>query len=101
MVAEFLADIRNAISELVILWIFITSMVGFCIMGIDKYKAIHEKWRIKEKTLFLVAIAGGAVGSTIGMYSFHHKTKHWYFKLGFPFLAIIWILVYYNILKIL
>lgn len=62
-------------------------------MGIDKYKAIKDEWRIPEKTLFIIAILGGALGSWVGMYSFRHKTKHWYFVIGMPLILIIWIFV--------
>ncbi len=69
------------------------SLALFILMGIDKQKAKKEKWRIPEKRLFIFAFLGGAVGGTLGMYVFHHKTKHWYFKLGFPAIAIIQIAV--------
>jgi uncharacterized membrane protein YsdA (DUF1294 family) len=38
--------------------------------------------------LWLVAIFGGAVGTTAGMQMFRHKTKHMSFKVGFPLLAV-------------
>ena len=53
-------------------------------MGVDKYRAIRRRWRIPEATLFILALVGGACGGTVGMYSFRHKTKHWYFVLGIP-----------------
>ena len=31
---------------------------------------------------------GGGVGGTLGMFVFHHKTRHWYFRYGFPLIAI-------------
>jgi uncharacterized membrane protein YsdA (DUF1294 family) len=31
----------------------------------------------------------GGVGSTAGMYVFRHKTRHWYFKVFMPCLAVI------------
>ena len=31
---------------------------------------------------------GGAFGGWAGMYAFHHKTRHWYFKFGFPAIAL-------------
>jgi len=65
------------------------SLLGFLLMGMDKRRAKRNRWRISEKSLFLVALLGGAVGSTLGMHTFHHKTKHWYFKLGFPALAML------------
>ena len=66
----------------------IVNLVGFVIMGIDKSKAIHKQWRVPEKMLFLIALVGGGVGDSVGMHFFHHKTKHWYFRYGFPFIAI-------------
>lgn len=63
------------------------SVIGFALMGIDKSRAINHKWRIKEATLFLIAFLGGGIGSTLGMFFFRHKTKHWYFRLFFPLFA--------------
>ena len=40
-----------------------------------------------EKTLWLFALLGGAPGGWLGMRAFHHKTRHWYFRYGFPLLA--------------
>ena len=59
------------------------------LMGIDKLLAKLQKRRIPEKTLFAFAILGGALGGTVGMYSFRHKTLHKSFAIGFPLLAII------------
>lgn len=44
--------------------------------------------RIPEKTLFLFTLLGGGIGGTLGMYVFHHKTRHWYFAVFFPLIAI-------------
>jgi len=70
-------------------YIGIINLVGFAIMGIDKSKAKRNAWRIPEATLFLVALLGGGIGSTLGMHFFRHKTKHWYFRLGLPAIAIL------------
>lgn len=58
------------------------------LMGTDKLLAKLQKRRIPEKTLFTFAILGGALGGTVGMYSFHHKTLHRSFAIGFPLLTI-------------
>lgn len=58
-------------------------------MGIDKALAKTRSRRIPEKTLFALAIIGGGLGGTVGMYSFHHKTLHKAFAIGFPLLAVI------------
>lgn len=53
-------------------------------MGVDKWKAKRNRWRVPEKTFFLVAVLGGSLGAILGMHAFHHKTRHWYFKWGLP-----------------
>ena len=65
-------------------YVGLINIAGFASMGIDKWKAKHRAWRIPEITLFVICLFGGSLGSTIGMYTFHHKTKHWYFRYGFP-----------------
>ena len=60
------------------------NVIAFAAMGIDKAKARAGKWRIAESTLFALAALGGALGGTLGMRAFHHKTKHKEFRFGFP-----------------
>jgi uncharacterized membrane protein YsdA (DUF1294 family) len=67
---------------------FIMNIVGIFIMGVDKKRAKKHEYRISERTLWFVSILGGAVGTTIGMQLFRHKTKHLSFKIGFPLLAV-------------
>ena len=64
--------------------LIVMNLLAFALMGIDKMKARRGSWRIPEKTLFLVTALCGALGGTLGMKVFRHKTKHWYFKWGFP-----------------
>ena len=59
------------------------------LMGADKLLAKLQKRRIPEKALFALAVLGGALGGTVGMYSFHHKTLHKSFAIGFPLLTIV------------
>lgn len=71
---------------------FLINLVTFALMGLDKVYAKQGGWRIPEKTLFGAALLGGAVGGTIGMFFFRHKTKHWYFRYGFPALTAVQVL---------
>ncbi|UOQ46435.1 DUF1294 domain-containing protein [Halobacillus salinarum] len=61
----------------------------FLIIGLDKKRARAHKWRIKEKSLWAAALAGGALGGSLGMQAFHHKTKHMAFRVGFPLLMLL------------
>ena len=69
--------------------LLVMNLLAFALMGIDKMKAKRGSWRIPEKTLFLVTALFGGLGGTLGMNVFRHKTKHWYFKYGFPALLVI------------
>lgn len=70
--------------ELIILFLLFMNILGFVLMFSDKRRARRGDWRIRERTLFLTAVFGGSLGSILGMWLFHHKTKHWYFVLGMP-----------------
>jgi len=72
------------VREMLMLYILAVNIIGFSLMGIDKKRAIRGAWRISEASLFTVALLGGALGCTLGMNHFRHKTKHWYFKYGMP-----------------
>ena len=74
-------------------YLIAVNLIGFALMGIDKYKAKKRAFRIPEATLFIVAIIGGSIGSIIGMYAFRHKTRHWYFVYGMPAILVLQILL--------
>ena len=76
-----------------LIYLGIINLVGFFAMFLDKQKAKRNKWRIPEKTLFLLAVIGGSLGTTLGMHMFRHKTKHWYFKFGMPFIMTVQIIL--------
>jgi uncharacterized membrane protein YsdA (DUF1294 family) len=69
------------------------NIIGLLVMGVDKAKAKKHAWRIPEKTLFLVSVLGGSVGTWAGMYLFRHKTKHWYFVIGMPAILVVQIVI--------
>lgn len=80
---------------IIISYVVMMNLVSFALMGIDKYKAKKRAWRIPEATLFLFAIFGGSIGSILGMFVFHHKTRHWYFLYGMPFILIVQLICLY------
>ena len=66
--------------------IAVMNIAAFALMGHDKKRARQGKWRVSEKTLFLVTACFGGLGGVLGMKVFHHKTRHWYFRVFFPVL---------------
>ena len=67
-----------------LVWLAVINLLTFIVYGADKRRARKDKWRVPEKTLFLLPLLGGSVGALLGMRVFHHKTKHWYFVWGIP-----------------
>ena len=81
---------------LLILYLAVLNVTGYVIMGVDKKRAIRGAWRISEASLFLTALLGGALGCTLGMHHFRHKTKHWYFQYGLPAIFLVQAYVIYR-----
>ena len=75
------------------------SLIGFSMMGIDKQKAKRKAWRIPERTLILIAFLGGGPGSLLGMYTFHHKTKHNKFRILIPIAAMLTFYAAYKLIQ--
>jgi len=71
------------------LWLLLWSVILFVIMGADKRRARRAAFRVPEKTLFLLALLGGAPGGLAGMELFRHKTRHWTFVWGFRILTLL------------
>lgn len=89
------------LAKIILIYILVINLLGFTCMGIDKRKAKKNLWRIPEKTLFILALVGGSVGTTLGMHLFHHKTRHWYFLYGMPVILLLQIavIVYFAFLR--
>ena len=89
---------RGEMEKVWIGYLILCNVCGLVLMKVDKERAKKHRWRIPEKTLFLVALLGGSAGAWLGMYLFHHKTKHWYFVVGMPLIlicqiALAWLLI--------
>mgnify|MGYP003294755581 CR=1 FL=1 len=75
--------------QIILAALLLVNIVAFAAYGIDKRKAQKGRWRIPESTLLLLAFFGGAIGALMGMRVFHHKTKHWKFKILVPLFLIL------------
>ena len=63
-----------------LLFFLLMSVIAFFLYGLDKRKARKGRFRIRESVLLGFSFFGGALGGTLGMSLFRHKTKHWYFR---------------------
>ena len=85
-------------TEIIIIYLAVINVATFFTFGIDKLKAKHAKWRIREAALLTLAVLGGSIGAWLGMKVWHHKTMHKKFKYGIPliFLAQIALIYFIN-----
>lgn len=77
-------------------YLLLLSIITFIMYFVDKQKAKNGSWRIKEATLLIMSILGGAFGGYPSMLIFRHKTagEHWYFT----FVNILGILIHVAVL---
>jgi uncharacterized membrane protein YsdA (DUF1294 family) len=68
---------------LIIFYLLACNLLAFFLYFIDKVKARHNSWRIRERTLLLFALSGGSIGAILAMKLFRHKTKKNSFLLWF------------------
>ena len=81
-------------TQMLIIYLVIINVIGFLAMGIDKHQAKMSNRRIPENTLLGLTVLGGGVGTILGMYVFHHKTKKGKFTIGMPMILILEILIF-------
>ena len=92
-------NIPDSVGYILVGWLLVMSVILFFVMRHDKRLSHTRKRRIPERTLFLLAIFGGALGGVLGMQIFRHKTQHPKFYLGFPLIALVqWGLVIWAML---
>lgn len=72
----------------ILVYILVINLIAFLAMGVDKWKAKRDAWRIPEQTLLSLVLLGGGIGGIAGMYVFRHKTKKPRFFIGFPVILV-------------
>ena len=65
------------------------NVLEFSLMGHDKRAARRGKRRVRERTLLLLGLFGGALGGCLGMWAFRHKTRHPQFRYGLPLMLLL------------
>ena len=84
---------RIVVADAVMAALVFMNILSFALMAYDKRCARLGKWRVPEKKLFLAAACFGALGGVLGMHLLRHKTRHWYFRVFFPLMLIVQVLL--------
>lgn len=77
------------------------NIIAFSIMAYDKRLSRQggDTERVPEGMIFFIAAAFGGIGVYLGMLSFRHKTRKWYFQIGVPLLILQNFAVVYIVLE--
>ncbi|MCF7494163.1 DUF1294 domain-containing protein [Vibrio sp. L5-1] len=78
-------------SKALLAWYLVIGVVTFFVYAKDKRAAITGHWRVPEKTLHILSVAGGWLGALIAQDKLRHKTQKQ------PFRAIYWVTVAMNV----
>ena len=78
---------------IIIYYLLTINLLTFVTYGIDKYKARHKHWRVREASLLLLAALGGSPAALLAMHLFRHKTQHNKFRYGVPAILIAQVLL--------
>lgn len=65
------------------------NLVAIVAAAVDKYRAVHGGWRIRERTLLVLGFLGGAPGAFLAMLLIRHKTRRLKFMLTLPIVALL------------
>lgn len=73
----------------VIVYAAVISIASVIMTIKDKSCAKRGKWRVPEKTLFILSALGGSVAMYITMKTIRHKTQHKRFMIGIPAIMVL------------
>lgn len=79
--------------DLIWIYLLLVNVGSLLLMGFDKLSAKMNFERVPEVIFFLISLAGGFAGVTLGMIIFRHKTRRIGFQLKILAAAILAILI--------
>lgn len=71
----------------------------FIVYAVDKISAESNAWRVRERTLLILALVGGSAGALLGMHVFRHKTKKVSFQAWLALILCLQIVVVFYLLQ--
>lgn len=65
------------------------SLITFGFYGVDKRLAVRGGWRVPERVLHVLALAGGTFGGLLGQVCFRHKRRKRWFRFVFFLIGLV------------
>lgn len=81
---------------MIIFYLIVVNIILFILMAYDKYCAIKNKSRIRERTFTIGSFLGGFIGLSLGMMVFNHKIRKSKFYIIIGFSIAMWIYIIYK-----
>lgn len=73
----------------IVAWLLAANLAGSALAVLDKSRARRGLRRIRESTFFLIALAGGWLGTWLAFIAVHHKTRKPRFLIPFFLCALV------------
>jgi uncharacterized membrane protein YsdA (DUF1294 family) len=80
-------------SPLLVGWLFLINLATAAAYAYDKLAAPRERRRVRERTLWLLCLAGGVVGAWIVFFGMRHKTRKQSFWVVQSIATVLWIAI--------
>jgi len=80
-------------SPLLIGWLFVINLATAAAYAYDKLAAPRERRRVRERTLWLLCLAGGFVGAWIVFFGMRHKTRKQSFWIVQSIATVVWLAI--------
>lgn len=65
------------------------SAASLVVYAVDKSAARHDRWRVSESTLHLLALIGGWPGALVAQWLFRHKSRKASFQAAFALTVVL------------
>lgn len=69
------------------------SAISSAVCVFDKSRSKRGGWRVRESTLMMLSLLGGAAAMLFTMKTVRHKTKHKKFTVGLPLIIVLHIII--------
>lgn len=91
----------NSLVYVLLIYLSAINFFAVIVTVYDKRSAVRHRRRIRESTLLLISVLGGALGMYLTMLLIRHKTRHIKFMLGIPLILLAEIFVIYDMVNFL
>ena len=81
------------------IYLAVINILAIILTIYDKSAAVHDRWRVRERTLMLVSALGGSVGMFLTMLIIRHKTRKPLFMIGIPVIFILELIIAYLVTR--